>query len=97
MCLNPMLPYQYVHEAQASLARDLTFPETIWFNYSANKSDDFLYCHNNIFLFLIFSVVPLFIVLLEVRRFDGLGKYKIQPKVRLSFHDVFRCFMIYVV
>ncbi|KAJ9706763.1 hypothetical protein PVL29_001971 [Vitis rotundifolia] len=87
-----MLPYKTLQEAEAFLGRNLTFPETIWLNYSANKSDYFLYCHNILFLFLIFSVVPLPLVFMELSRSSGLDKFKIQPKVRLSSADVFRCY-----
>ncbi|KAI4315313.1 hypothetical protein L6164_028137 [Bauhinia variegata] len=87
-----MLPYHTLHEAEVALGRNLTFAETVWFNYSANKSDYFLYCHNILFLFLIFSVVPLPLVFLEVKRLVGFDKYKIQPKVRLSLDEMFKCY-----
>ncbi|XP_034674663.1 methylsterol monooxygenase 1-1-like [Vitis riparia] len=87
-----MLPYKTLQEAEAFLGRNLTFPETVWLNYSANKSDYFLYCHNILFLFLIFSVVPLPLVFMELSRSSGLDKFKIQPKVRLSSADIFRCY-----
>ncbi|XP_054810183.1 methylsterol monooxygenase 1-1-like isoform X2 [Prosopis cineraria] len=87
-----MLSYHSLSEAQAALGRNLTFAESLWFNYSATKSDYFLYCHNILFLFLIFSVVPVPLILLEVKRLGGLDKYKIQPKVRLSFQEMFKCY-----
>ncbi|KAI9085505.1 hypothetical protein K1719_032572 [Acacia pycnantha] len=76
-----MLPYYSLPEAQAALGRNLTFAETLWFNYFATKSDYFLYCHNILFLFLIFSIFPFPMIFLEVKRFGGLDKYKIQPKM----------------
>ncbi|XP_021901914.1 methylsterol monooxygenase 1-1-like [Carica papaya] len=87
-----MLPYATIDEAAAALGRNLTFAETLWFNYSANKSDYFLYCHNILFLFLIFSLVPLPVVFLELARSAGFDGYKIQPKVRLSFEEMFKCY-----
>ncbi|KAI9122279.1 hypothetical protein K1719_006968 [Acacia pycnantha] len=87
-----MLPYHSLPEAQAALSRNPTFAKTLWFNYSATKYDYFLYCHNILFLFLIFSVVPLPMIFLEVKHFGGLDKYEIQPKVRLSFLEMFRCY-----
>ncbi|KAF7810174.1 methylsterol monooxygenase 1-1-like [Senna tora] len=87
-----MLPYHSLPEAQATLGRNLSFAETLWFHYSATKSDYFLFCHNILFLFLIFSLFPLPLVLLETKRLPGLDKYKIQPKVRLSFHEMFKCY-----
>ncbi|XP_057976413.1 methylsterol monooxygenase 1-1-like [Malania oleifera] len=87
-----MLPYQTLSEAEAALGRPLTFAETLWFNYSARKSDYFLYCHNILFLFLVFSVVPLPLVFMELWRSWRVDRYKIQPKVRLSFAEMVRCY-----
>ncbi|XP_062074129.1 methylsterol monooxygenase 1-1-like isoform X2 [Humulus lupulus] len=88
-----MLPYNTIHEAASLLGRNLTYAETLWFNYSARKSDFFLYSHNSIFLILIFSTLPLpLVVVLEVLRSLGLDKHKIQPKVRLSVSEMFACY-----
>ncbi|XP_044476483.1 methylsterol monooxygenase 1-1-like [Mangifera indica] len=87
-----MLPYSTLEEATTALGRNLTFAETLWFNYSAQKSDYYLYCHNILFLFVIFSVVPLPTVLIELLGSSNFDKYKIQPKVRLSFSEMFRCY-----
>lgn len=87
-----MLPYATIEDAAAALGRNLTFAETLWYNYSANKSDYFLYCHNILFLFLVFSVAPLPFVVIESLRSDSFDKYKIQPKVRLSFSEMVRCY-----
>ncbi|BBH03222.1 sterol-4alpha-methyl oxidase 1-1 [Prunus dulcis] len=87
-----MLPYQTLEEAASALGRNLTFAETLWFNYSASKSDYVLYLHNILFLFVIFSVVPLPLVFAEVLSWAGLDRYKIQPKVRLPFSDMLKCY-----
>ncbi|XP_022736962.1 methylsterol monooxygenase 1-1-like [Durio zibethinus] len=87
-----MLPFITIEEATAFLGRNLTVAETLWFNYSAKKSDYYLYCHNILFLFLIFSLVPLPLVFVEMMRYLGFDKYKIQPKVRLSLSEMFRCY-----
>ena len=87
-----MLPYASISAVEAALGRNLTFAETLWFNYSATKSDYFLYCHNILFLFLIFSLVPMPLVFLELKRFSFFDSYKIQPKVRLSLEEMFRCY-----
>lgn len=87
-----MLPYQSLPEAAAALRRNLTLCETLWFNYSARKSDYFLYCHNILFLFLVFSLIPLPLLFLDVKRFVLFDKYKIQPKVRLSLDEMLRCY-----
>lgn len=87
-----MLPYATIEDAAVALGRNLTFAETLWYKYSVNKSDYYLYCHNILFLFLVFSVAPLPVVVIEFLRSDSFDKYKIQPKVRLSFSEMFRCY-----
>ncbi|EXC17862.1 Methylsterol monooxygenase 1-1 [Morus notabilis] len=87
-----MLTYETVEEAAAALGRNLSAAEALWFSYSARKSDYFLYCHNVLFLFLTFSVVPVPLVLLELARSSGLLRYKIQPKVRLSLSETLSCY-----
>lgn len=87
-----MIPYQTLQEAELALGRELTYAETLWFNYSANKSDYFLFCHNILFLFLIFSLVPLPLVLMELKRSKSIDKYKIQPKVKIPSQGVFQCY-----
>ncbi|XP_051114812.1 methylsterol monooxygenase 1-1-like [Andrographis paniculata] len=87
-----MLPYATVGEAEAALGRSLTAAEVMWFDYSATKSDYFLYCHNIIFLFLIFSLFPFYYLFLEFFFRKSVGRYKIQPKVTLSFSDTIRCY-----
>ncbi|KAG6634228.1 hypothetical protein I3843_12G103000 [Carya illinoinensis] len=87
-----MLPYQTLDEASDALGRNLTYAETLWFQYSARKSDYFLYCHTILLLFFVFSVVPLPLVFLELARLGGFERFKIQPKARLSSAQVFRCY-----
>ncbi|KAG6577591.1 Methylsterol monooxygenase 1-2 [Cucurbita argyrosperma subsp. argyrosperma] len=87
-----MLPFHSLSAAQLALGRNLTFFETLWFNYSHDKSDYFLFCHNILFLFLIFSFIPLPLIFLEILHASGIHKYKIQPKVRLPFSEIFRCY-----
>lgn len=89
-----MIPYATIEEASMALGRNLTYFETKWFDYSATKSDYYLYCHNILFLFLIFSLVPLPLVFIELTRStsDLFDRFKIQPKVKYSFSDMFRCY-----
>ncbi|KAK4400295.1 Methylsterol monooxygenase 1-2 [Sesamum angolense] len=87
-----MLPYTTVEAAEAALGRSLSAAETLWLNYSANKSDYFLYCHNILFLFLIFSLFPFYYLFLEYFFQKSVGPYKIQPKVKLSFSDTLLCY-----
>ncbi|CAF2149234.1 unnamed protein product [Brassica napus] len=89
-----MIPYATIEEASLALGRNLTTLESLWFDYSATKSDYYLYCHNILFLFLIFSLVPLPLVFVELARSASgwFDRYKIQPKVKNSFSDMFRCY-----
>ncbi|KAL6501613.1 hypothetical protein OROGR_026746 [Orobanche gracilis] len=87
-----MLPYATVEAAETALGRSLTASETLWLKYSATKSDYFLYCHNIIFLFLIFSIFPFYYLFLDHFFRKSVGPYKIQPKVKLSFSDTIRCY-----
>lgn len=86
-----MLPFKSLQEAETSIGRTLSPTETLWFNYTATKSNYFLYCHNILFLFLIFSLFPLFYILLDLI-YSNLNSYKIQPKVKLSYSQIFRCY-----
>ncbi|KAL3647264.1 Methylsterol monooxygenase 1-1 [Castilleja foliolosa] len=87
-----MLPYSTIEAAEAAIGRSLTAAETLWFKYSASKSDYFLYCHNIIFLFLIFSIFPLYYLFLEHFFNKSVKPYKIQPKASLSFSDAISCY-----
>nr|XP_043613438.1 methylsterol monooxygenase 1-1-like [Erigeron canadensis] len=88
-----MLPYTSIHDAETSLNRSLTTLETYWFNYTSTKSDYFLYCHNILFLFLVFTLVPLFYIFTELFFSKYIIAYKIQPKVKFSFVDNFNCYV----
>ncbi|KAL6557232.1 Methylsterol monooxygenase 1-1 [Orobanche minor] len=87
-----MLPFETLQETEISLGRNLTYSETLWFKYSAEKSDYFLYCHNTIFLFVFYTVLPLPYVILELIRSQKIYKYKIQPKMKNSLSDMFDCY-----
>lgn len=87
-----MLPYASLQEAETAIGRSLTAAETLWFNYTANKSDYIIYCHNILFLFLIFTLVPLFYIFIELVFRDYIAAYKIQPKVKFSLYDNFKCY-----
>uniref|UniRef100_A0A803MQJ0 Fatty acid hydroxylase domain-containing protein n=1 Tax=Chenopodium quinoa TaxID=63459 RepID=A0A803MQJ0_CHEQI len=87
-----MLPYKTINEAETALNGTLTYAETLWFNYSANKSDFILYCHNIIFLYVVFTLIPLPLVVVELLGAAKIARYKIQPKVRLSFAEIMSCY-----
>ncbi|KAL9264457.1 Methylsterol monooxygenase 1-1-like protein [Drosera capensis] len=88
----PMLPYATIAAAESSLNRPLTAAETLWYNYTATKSDYNLFCHNILFLFLVFSLVPLPVVLAELGRWAGIESYKIQKKARLTGKEMLGCY-----
>ncbi|KAI7733257.1 hypothetical protein M8C21_009724 [Ambrosia artemisiifolia] len=88
-----MLPYATVDAAETAIGRPLTTLETFWFNYSATKSDYFLYCHNILFLFLVFTLIPLFYVFLQLFFSKYIIAYKIQPKAKFSVLDNFNCYL----
>lgn len=85
-----MLPFQSIQEAEASLGRNMTIGETLWLKYSANKSDYFLYCHNTIFLFIVYTLLPLPYAIAELLRSYKVDRFKIQPKVQHSLRQMFK-------
>ncbi|XP_073308978.1 methylsterol monooxygenase 1-1-like [Primulina huaijiensis] len=87
-----MLPFQTLQEAEVSLGRNLTFAETLWFKYSHQKSDNFLYCHNTIFLFVFYTLLPLPYVIVELVRSEKIDRFKIQPKVKNSLSNMLDCY-----
>lgn len=87
-----MLPFETLEGAEISLGRNLTFAETLWFKYSARKSDYFLYCHNTIFLFIFYTLLPLPYVIMELMRSKKIDIFKIQPKVKNSLPDMLKCY-----
>ncbi|KAH6767457.1 sterol-4alpha-methyl oxidase 1-1 [Perilla frutescens var. hirtella] len=87
-----MLPYQTLEEAEVSVGRQLTFAEELWFKYSASKSDDILYCHNILFLFIFYTLMPLPYVIMELMHSNKFDKFKIQPKKQNSFSDFLDCY-----
>ncbi|KAK4483415.1 hypothetical protein RD792_010602 [Penstemon davidsonii] len=88
-----MLPYQNFQEAEYALGRNLTITETLWFKYSATKSDHILYCHNTFFLFIFYTVLPLPYVFIELMRSKNIdNKFKIQHKIKNSVSDMLDCY-----
>lgn len=87
-----MLQYRSIEETELSLGRNLTVAEKLWYSYSADKSDYMLYNHNWIFLFFVFSFVPLPCVLVELFGFNNLQKFKMQPRIKRSLSELFKCY-----
>lgn len=84
-----MFPYKTLQEAELVLCRQLTSFEKVWFNYSATKSNYFLYAHTYIFLIFICTVILLPLAFLEL---NGLKKYKLQHKREISYQEIFKCY-----
>lgn len=87
-----MLPYPTAAEAEAALGRAMTPAEALWFRYTAAVPDYHLYCCNILFLFVVFTLAPLPIALLELRAPTAVTPYKLQPRVRLSKAEFIRCY-----
>ncbi|URD80613.1 Fatty acid hydroxylase superfamily [Musa troglodytarum] len=87
-----MLPFASISEAEAALGRNLTAAETVWFRYSAGMHDFWLYAHNIVFLLLVYTLAPLPVALVELRRPRAIHRYKLQPKIHVPVADVLRCY-----
>ncbi|KAH7519577.1 hypothetical protein FEM48_Zijuj08G0051700 [Ziziphus jujuba var. spinosa] len=87
-----MLPYQTLQEAEEALGRTATFAEKLWFTYSAKKPDYILHYHNTLFLFLFYSILPLPYLFIELYLSKNMDRYKIQPKIKRSIWDMFKCY-----
>ncbi|KAJ3708837.1 hypothetical protein LUZ61_012542 [Rhynchospora tenuis] len=87
-----MILHGTIAEAEAALCRRLTTAETIWYNYTATMPDHLVYHHNILFVFLVFTLVPLPIVLIELWFPRAVAPYKIQPKVNLTPVSFFKCY-----
>jgi plant 4,4-dimethylsterol C-4alpha-methyl-monooxygenase len=87
-----ILPYATAAEAEAALGRAMTSTEALWFRYTAAVPDYHLYCCNILFLFVVFTLAPLPVALLELRAPAAVAPYKLQPRVRLSKAVFVRCY-----
>lgn len=87
-----MLPFRSMEDAEIYLGRNLSFAERIWFQYSAEKSDYILYCHNMLFLFIFYTLSPIPFLLLELLRSNKIDKFKIQPNFKNTFSDMMHCY-----
>ncbi|KAF5800656.1 putative 4-alpha-methylsterol monooxygenase [Helianthus annuus] len=89
-----MLPYVSLQEAQTAIGRPLTTAETLWFNYTANMSDYIIYCHNIPIMFLLDTLVPVFYLVMEHMFPTYVAPYKVQPKIKYSLNDHFKCYLL---
>uniref|UniRef100_A0A0E0CTT9 Uncharacterized protein n=2 Tax=Oryza meridionalis TaxID=40149 RepID=A0A0E0CTT9_9ORYZ len=91
---GPMLPYATAAEAEAAVGRGMTWAEAAWFRYSASIPDYCLYCHNVPILLLVYTLAPLPLALLELRRRRRHLPlpHKLQPGVRHPPAAFLRCY-----
>uniref|UniRef100_A0A0E0CTT7 aldehyde oxygenase (deformylating) n=1 Tax=Oryza meridionalis TaxID=40149 RepID=A0A0E0CTT7_9ORYZ len=89
-----MLPYATAAEAEAAVGRGMTWAEAAWFRYSASIPDYCLYCHNVPILLLVYTLAPLPLALLELRRRRRHLPlpHKLQPGVRHPPAAFLRCY-----
>ncbi|XP_016704428.1 methylsterol monooxygenase 1-2-like [Gossypium hirsutum] len=87
-----MLSYDNLEGVELALKRSLTVAKRLWFSYLAHKSDYILYTHNCLFVFLVFSLVPLPWALVELYWFYAVDRFKLQPRVKRSFPELFKCY-----
>ncbi|XP_054780444.1 methylsterol monooxygenase 1-1-like [Prosopis cineraria] len=87
-----MLPYVTMEEAEEAMGRGLSYAERVWFRYSANKSDFVLHCHNIVFLCFFYSAASLPYVFIELCNNKSIVKCKVQPRVRNTFWQMFKCY-----
>jgi 4,4-dimethyl-9beta,19-cyclopropylsterol-4alpha-methyl oxidase len=87
-----MIPFTSIAEAEGALGRSLTSWEELWFTLTHNVSDYKLYCMNIVFLFIIFSFVPLPYVLLDVWKVRCAEKWKVQAGVHNEPAETWRCY-----
>ncbi|KAG6492620.1 hypothetical protein ZIOFF_047585 [Zingiber officinale] len=74
------------------MGRSLTFSQDIWFRYTARMLDYLLFYLNIIFLFVIFSLAPLLLALIELGFPASVSSFKIQPKIHLPPTSFFQCY-----
>ncbi|KAG6504576.1 hypothetical protein ZIOFF_036910 [Zingiber officinale] len=87
-----MLPYATIVEAEAALGRNLTFLEVVWFRYSSRMPDYLLYYHSILCIFVVFTLAPLPLALIELGLPASISPFKIQPKVRHPPTLFFHCY-----
>ncbi|ONM32248.1 Methylsterol monooxygenase 1-2 [Zea mays] len=88
-----MIPYATAAEAEGALGRTMTWAETAWYEYSAVMPDSWLHCHTTFILFVIYSIAPLPLLLLEQFAPSVVLPYKLQPRVRLPPAASLSCYM----
>ncbi|KAJ0559046.1 putative 4-alpha-methylsterol monooxygenase [Helianthus annuus] len=90
---HKMMPFTSLQEVETAIGRSLTRAETLWFNYTVNKSDYVLYCHNIPLVFLLSTLPPLFYLVMELIFPTYVASYKLQPKIKFSLYDKFTCYL----
>lgn len=88
-----MITYATAAEAEAALGRAMTWVEAVWYQYSAAMPDSWLHCHTTFILFIMYTITPLPLVVLEQLAPSVVLPYKLQPLVRLPPAASLRCYM----
>ncbi|TVU33826.1 hypothetical protein EJB05_15636 [Eragrostis curvula] len=87
-----MMQYATAEEAEAALGRAMTWAEETWFRYSAAMPDYWLYCHTTVIVFVVYTLAPLPLLLLETFAPAVVLPYKLQPRVLLPPAVSLRCY-----
>uniref|UniRef100_A0A0A9D2I5 aldehyde oxygenase (deformylating) n=1 Tax=Arundo donax TaxID=35708 RepID=A0A0A9D2I5_ARUDO len=87
-----MIPYATAAEAEAALGRAMTWAEAAWYRYSAAMPDYWLHCHSTFILFVVYTIAPLPLVVLEQIAPAVVLPYKLQPQVWVSPAATLRCY-----
>ncbi|CAO2203614.1 unnamed protein product [Urochloa humidicola] len=88
-----MIPYASAAEAEAALGRAMTWAEAAWYKYSVAMPDSWLHCHTTVILFVIYTITPLPLLILEQFAPSVILPYKLQPGVQVPLADSLRCYI----
>ncbi|CAD6231334.1 unnamed protein product [Miscanthus lutarioriparius] len=76
-----MIPYATAADGEAALGRAMTWAEAAWYQYSAVMPDSWLHCHTTFILFVIYTIAPLPLLVLEQFAPSVVLPYKLQPRI----------------
>ncbi|MCP6508343.1 hypothetical protein NL478_26620, partial [Klebsiella pneumoniae] len=77
----------------AALGRTLTWAEAAWLRYSASVPDRYLHWHNIAVTFVVYTLAPLPLALLELCARGTAKSYKLQPRVWHPPATFLRCYL----
>jgi methylsterol monooxygenase/4,4-dimethyl-9beta,19-cyclopropylsterol-4alpha-methyl oxidase len=88
-----MIPCATAAEVEAALGRTMTWAEAVWYQYSAAMPDSWLHCLTTCILFVIYTITPLPLLVLEQFAPSVVLPYKLQPSVQVPLAASLRCYM----